>query len=38
MPLRQQRHHHAFEQAILPNHYAFDLIKNLLHELGGLLV
>ncbi len=38
MPLRQDGHHDALEEAVLADHHTFDLIKNLLHQLGGVLI
>ncbi len=38
MALRQDGDHDPLQEAVLPNHHAFDFIEDLLHQLGGVLV
>ena len=34
--LREHGHHHAFEEAVLPDDDTLDLVEDALHQLGGL--
>ena len=36
MPLGQDSHHHPLQKPVLPHDHAFDLVKNLFHQLGGV--
>ena len=38
MPLRQQGHHDALQKAVLPDHHALDLVEDLLHQHGRVVM